>query len=151
MDKNKVVQILEKYTGTDNITFLNGRITNVGTNDCKLSEDGSSVYGIAVKLENNEIKNFFIKFNEKNIKYEDWKSIGDNFYPLYWGKDRNIGSRLIAHTKSYKGTSTLQLNKMTDFEDRECIYGAVLCLNSEEIEKKLHRDYPDILITKKNS
>lgn len=149
MNKNKVVEVLEKYIGTENRNFLNGKITKVGTNDCKLSEDGGSVYGIAVRLENNEIEEFFKKHNEKKIRYENWKSIGDNFYPLYWGKDKNIGSRLVAHTKSYDGTGSLQLNKAVDFKDRECIYGAVLCLKSAEIEKKLHSDYPDILKTKK--
>lgn len=145
---NEVVEILKKYTGIDKIDFISGEILNVGTANCKLSGKNGSVYGIAIKLEDNEVENYFREFNEKGINHEDWESIGNNFYPLYWGKDQNMGSRLYAHIKSPKGTGSLQLNNRGGLENREIIYGAVPCLNSDKIEKLIRKNYPDILKTK---
>lgn len=150
MIKNKVIEILEKEVGTDVLSFISGSIYKPGTNDCNLSEGRGSVYGIAVKLSNNdELNCVFVKCDKKNMKISDWKSIGDDYYPLYWGKDVNMGARLYSHTKASKSTGTIQLNDRTELEGKDIIYGAIPCSNYEEIEKRLHKKYPDIYKTKK--
>lgn len=101
MFRNKVIEILEIYVGQERITFISGEILKIGTKDCHLSEDRGSVYGIAVAIEDEREKALiFQHLNERSIQLEQWNPIGDNFYPLYWGKDCNMGSRLKVHTKS---------------------------------------------------
>lgn len=151
MEKNAVVSLIEKVVGTDKIEYISGEIINCGTKDCLLAGIRGAVYGIAIKLKRDEVEIFFNKVNEKNdLTCDNWKSIGDDFYPLYWGKDINMGIRLYSHTKTMKSTGTLQLNVVNkSFQGREIIYGAMPCINYEENEDKLHKRYPDILKTKK--
>ncbi len=75
-----------------------------------------------------------------------------NYYPLYWGKDINMGIRLYSHTKSMKSTGTLQLNKVNDaFKGYQIIYGAMPCLNYESHEDKLHDRYVDLMKTRNSN
>lgn len=154
MEKNAVVSLIEKVVGTDKIEYISGEIINCGTSDCQLSENRGAVYGVAVYLKPEEKSPFFnsIKKNLRNeTKEQEWVSIGDNYYPLYWGKDKNMGVRLHAHTKTMRSTGTLQLNSntMSFLKGKEIIYGAIPCANHAENENKLHKRYPDILKTKK--
>jgi hypothetical protein len=152
MEKNIIVLTIEKTVGTDKIEFISGEIVNAGNNNCKLSGPFGSVYGIAIKLENedaiNDVWKKTTKFRKKNAVQTNWKSLGDNYYPLYWGKDKALGSRLFAHTKSQKSTGTIQLNKIK-LQDYNIIYGAIQCINMETHEAKIHERYPDILKTSK--
>ena len=110
MIKNKVIEILEKEVGTDALPFISGIVDNPGTDECGLSEGRGSVYGFAVKLTDEEKQKLFNCRDKKDLCIDDWKAIGDNYYPLYWGKDINMGARLHSHTKSSKSTGTIQLN-----------------------------------------
>lgn len=60
MEKNVVVEKLEKIAGTDKVEFFSGTIFNVATGKCKLENKTGSVYGIAVKFPNILIKNKFL-------------------------------------------------------------------------------------------
>lgn len=149
MIKNKVIEVLEKEIGTDVLSFISGNVEHPGIDSCKLSDRRGSVYGFAIKLSSDdEIKAIF-ENQDKNLDFSSWKSLGDDYYPLYWGKDINMGARLYSHTKQSKSTRTIQLNKRAFLKDREIIYGAIPCSDSAEIEKRLHEKYPDILKTKK--
>lgn len=153
-EKNCVVKILESCMAAEKTDFLSGRIINVGTDECKLSGERGSVYGIAVKINSKKDKKMiWDTYNGKNERLQEWKSIEDNFYPLYWGKDTNMGSRLHAHTKKYSSTGSLQLcdKKYEVLSKFEIIYGAILCSQSNEIEKQLHKKYPDMLAEKMNA
>ncbi len=52
MEKNEVIEILEKIVGTDKIEFISGNVLNVATSSCELSGERGSVYGIAIELNN---------------------------------------------------------------------------------------------------
>lgn len=147
-EKNAVIKVLDEFIGTDKIEFISGKIENVGCNKFQLSEGRGSVYGIVVKINSEEEKKDVFKINEKEVEILEWKSIGDKYYPLYWGKDKNMGSRLDVHTKSSDSTWTIQLNKIGELKDKEIIYGAMLCSDSKNVEDELHESYPDILKTK---
>lgn len=149
MIKNKVIEILEREVGTDALTFISGTVDNPGTDKCSLSEGRGSVYGFAVKLTDGEKEKLFECRDDKDLCIGEWKSIGNNYYPLYWGKDINMGARLHSHTKSSKSTGTIQLNAREELENKEIIYGAMSCSGCKEIEDKLHKKYPDIYKTRK--
>ena len=97
-------------------------------------------------------KYFFQKYNEKDIiTFEEWKSIGDYYYPLYWGKDSNLGFRLFSHIHTRDSLGTLQLDSRQYlnqyFDKGKIIYGAVLCNKISCCETELRNTFPDIFIT----
>ena len=154
-EKNVVIETLETMAGTDKVEFISGEILNVSTKKCRLSHGRGSLYGIAIKLTDEEDKQLiFNSVDEKSRRIkniDDWKTIGNGFYPLYWGKDINMGMRLHSHTKTMPSTGTLQLDAVSPaFKGHEIIYGALPCVNYEAQEKKLHSEYIDLMKTKKS-
>lgn len=146
---NKVVDILLKEVGTDHLQFISGEILNPGNDECCLTEGRGSVYGIAIKLSLEEKENFFENNEKDDITVDNWISIGEDYYPLYWGKDINMGARLHSHTKTSESTGTIRLNKRTELRGKTVIFGAVPCSNYAEIERRLRQKYPDIYKTHK--
>ena len=148
---NVIVKTILKTIGSDKKYFLEGKIFYDDEGNCKMQERGG-VYGIAVKLEEDEVESFFNKHKDerkKDLKYSDWKNIGNGYYPLYWGKDINLGFRLFEHLKASKTLGTVQLNLKQFLKGKDVIYGAVFCSNNTKNEKKLRENYPDIFKTKK--
>ena len=147
-DKNIVVETILKVVKNDAHNYLYGEIENCGKDTCKIYERGG-VYGIAVKLSKEEKRQFFEIANQYNDKtVDEWLSLGDDFYPLYWGKDINLGFRLYEHTKNTATANTVQLNKRDYLVGKTVIYGAVFCKNRKINENKLRKLFPDILHTK---
>lgn len=145
---NQVVKCIKNTLRSNIADSLSGTLS-FNNDECNLEPRGG-VYGIAIKLSSKEVESFFKNNNEKlTVKLENWKSIGNNFYPLYWGKDSNLGFRLFDHTKCRNTTATLQLNKRDSIKDHTVIYGAVFCKDPGVSEKELRKTYPDIFKTRK--
>lgn len=156
MELNVVVETLIKIIGTDKIEYISGKVLNVGTNECELSEKRGSVYGFAIRLktQNDVVKvfNSIIKERRNINNVSDWQPIKEDYYPLYWGRDTNMGARIFSHTRSMKSTGTIQLNTIsTVLRNYEIVYGAVPCLNYEKNEEILHDRYVQLLCTVKSS
>lgn len=124
---------------------------NVEQNEVTLKDgDRGGVYGIAVQLKEGEsAEELYHKIEAANqnmskTQAKDWKTIGDNFYPLYWGKDANLGFRLHDHASGGEKASTIRL-ATRGLYGYVVIYGAVFCEKKEDCEKELHSEYPDIL------
>ena len=134
----------------DEKEYLEGTVDRCGTPDCILSNERGGVYGFAIRLKTREDKkNFYNHIIERgrkrnNISLDEWNSIGNNYYPLYWGKDVNLGFRLYEHTKNSKTCASIALSE-EEFYGYEIIYGAVLCDNRDVYEGILHNDYKDLL------
>ena len=146
---NVVVEVIKEVVGVDVKNHLEGKIE--WKDGCPKLQERGGVYGFAIELTSEEKEKFFNIIDNKNKKpsLRQWKSLKDtDFYPLYWGKDENLGHRLFEHTKSSKTVGTIQLDSMIDlFKNKTIIYGAVFCSNKEENEKKLIKNYPCILKT----
>lgn len=151
MRKNEVVQILEIEIGTDANYYLSGEVTGAGTTEATISDCRGGVYGFFIEFKNEEeLKSFNDEVREKKYIKKvlgDWKPAIGNYYPLYWGKDINLGARLKAHTKSFKSTYTIQMSNRKELINHKIIFGAMLCNDYDEIEKNLHDKYPDIYKT----
>lgn len=139
--KNKKIQILDS---------VSGNIIKAGTTSCQLKIDHGSVYGIAVQLTQSEVRDFWNAYSGKNqMKHiEEWKPIEENYYPLYWGKDKFLGDRMYKHTKVYKKTGTARLCLRKELDGKDIIYGICICSDYSAAEQILHQTYP-ALYTKK--
>ena len=150
MKRNIIIKVITRMVRKDKIKYISGEIINVGTEKCAMTSKRGSVYGFAIKIENNDLKEkIFNSICDERKKIDNlckWKSIAKTkYFPLYWGKDINMGARILAHTRSMKSTGTLQLNKLDVLKNCEIIYGAVPCLEYEKYEKQLKNDFPDLL------
>ncbi len=147
MKQNQVIKTIKEVVGNDYREFLSGDF-KIENKNCAFDERGG-VYGIAVDLTGVSEEDKMAIYNSgkktrNKVNYEDWKPIEGNIYPLYWGKDINLGSRLYEHTKNSSTVGSLQLNKRDKLVGKKVIYGAVLCNNRGKHEKFLHQKYPDI-------
>ena len=151
---NQVVKTIKAVLDNKVVDCLAGTI-NYCQGELSLEPRGG-VYGIAIKLEENEKENFFRNHNEKNtskdnIELKNWITLGDGYYPLYWGKDSNLGFRLFSHIHTRESTGTLQLDSRDYLHNyikaNRIIYGAVLCSDISDCEAKLRDLYPDIFKT----
>lgn len=161
MKKNQIIKILEEYVGTDYNAYVSGEVYDVGTPKCNIDRNFGSVYGFAIRINSEQEKQEIfkkIKSNEnafakdkKITSVDEWKEIGDCYYPLYWGKDSYSCVRIVAHTKSYRGVGSIRLDSLHCLKDykNSIIFGSFPCTNIEKHEEELHRDYPDILKTSK--
>lgn len=153
---NQVVKTMKAILSDKIVDCLSGTI-NYSQDKLSLGSRGG-VYGIAIKLEKDEIEKFFKEYNEKKtgknkVTSDKWMSIGEGYYPLYWGKDSNLGFRLFSHIHTRESTGTLQLDSrdylQKYFKGNKIIYGAVLCSQISSCEKELRNKYPDIFKTHK--
>ncbi|MGN0744023.1 MAG: hypothetical protein ACI4MZ_01935 [Christensenellales bacterium] len=150
MELNIVVKKLIEVVGTDKIEYISGIINSVGSKECALSDTRGSVYGIAIKLENESDKTaaFLVAAGHRKIQnINEWEPIKDNWYPLYWGKDKNMGARLTSHCHALTSTATLQLCNIA--LKGEIIYGALPCVNYDTHEKTLISRFKPLLCTDK--
>lgn len=70
MKKNEVIQVSKIEIGTDKIEYISGKINDAGNNKCRLSSNTGSVYGIAIKFEDDEDRSNFVNciLGDKCIK-----------------------------------------------------------------------------------
>ena len=135
--------------------FFCGKVINVGTKDCGLDLDieKGGVYGFAIKIDCKDKYTVFSSIKEyknfKKIEVTNWKPIEDDYYPLYWGTDMNLGTRITAHIKNFAGTGAIHLcdSRYNSIKKYEIIYGAVLCSERKSVENALLKKYPCILKT----
>lgn len=151
---NQVVKTIKAVLVNKVVDCLAGTI-NYSQGELSLEPRGG-VYGIAIKLEENDKEKFFRDHNEKNtgkdkIELKNWITLGKGYYPLYWGKDSNLGFRLFSHIRTRESTGTLQLDSrkylLEYIKSEKIIYGAVLCCDICNCEVKLRNEYPDIFRT----
>ena len=151
---NKVVETMRAILSSQIVDCLAGTI-NYNQEKLSLGSRGG-VYGFAIKLDKEERVKFFNNYNEKKtsknkVLINKWMSLGDDYYPLYWGKDSNLGFRLFDHIHTRGSTGTLQLDSRVYLrqyiKENKIIYGAVLCNDISGCEKKLRSEYPDIFRT----
>ncbi|MGR3178828.1 MAG: hypothetical protein ACUZ8E_12305 [Candidatus Anammoxibacter sp.] len=109
-----------------------------------------SVYGFAVSLNKNEKQELFNEASKKGLAQlntaSDLKPIKGNLYPLYWGKDKQIGARPYQHLRNPKGTGAIRLSTYNALIGKE-ISCAVVVVSNCEAEKVLQKTYPCLLKT----
>jgi len=121
----------------------------------KISLSSGSVYGIfAIETENSNINQLINEVNDKKTKeLKDYGSImtdGNNkIYPIYWGKDINPGSRIVAHSRHYPGTGNAELEKYPALRNFNLIYGSIYVTKYRDFEDHLFKKYQPLLGTNK--
>lgn len=110
------------------------------------------VYGFFVELQPDEATAFYNEASERNAAFiksrEAFKPIKDNFYPIYWGKDKSIGKRPYEHIKNPKGTGAIRLSTYRTLIGKKIYNFTVVVNDSERLERYLQNKFPHLLLTK---
>jgi hypothetical protein len=125
-----------------------GTFINTADNAKALSLPGS-VYGFCVRLNVQERDAVFaeaMQYDSNKLSQADnWTPITEDIYPLYWGKDKMLGSRIYGHLRNHQTTGLARLCAYQTLQNRE-IACAVMTVNDNALfEKELHRAYPHLL------
>ena len=151
---NVVTNILDKVAGARKLTEIEGDII-VQSGACEIKGTMGGVYGMAVEIANaaekKEIFEAAEKINSvaKCMSVDEWKPIDSNgkWYPIYWGADLYLGSRLRSHTGKLTRTNSIYLINKPFLIGKKIVYGGILCEDYLKVEKDLHRDYRDLFKT----
>lgn len=111
-----------------------------------------SVYGFFVELTPEEVKALFEEAQNRSATFisslENFKPIKDNYYPIYWGKDKSIGKRPYEHIKNPKGTGAIRLSTYKSLHGKTIHSLAIVVDDNDKLENYLQRKYPHLLLTK---
>lgn len=111
-----------------------------------------SVYGFFVALSEEEALVFFDEANGRNSSnlktFKQFKIIKDDFYPIYWGKDKSIGKRPYEHLRNPKGTGSIRLETYQSLALKKIHCIAIVVDDNAKLESYLQRKFPHLLMTK---
>ena len=114
----------------------------------------SGVYGFSVILDNGEKRALFDEATGKGLcrlnNIDEFKPICGNQYALYWGQDKNVGSRLRQHPTNQKKVGIIRLKTYDSLRNKDIFCGIIVVDDPDNIERLLHDTFPDLLKTTKN-
>ncbi len=157
---NRIPDIIRTHISKSTFNEVDafGIFTNEPSNAKKNITPGS-VYGFFVELLPNEVgiliqeakakKSFALSFQD------DFKPIVDNIYPLYWGKDKSLGSRINGHItnpdgkeQGKVGTGLVRLCAYQALQNKKIGVCAIVVDDYSEFESHIRSIYPNALKTK---
>ncbi len=152
---NIVTNVLDRVAGSKKLTEIDGNLI-WGNINCGIKGTMGGVYGIAIEVKDLNDKQYI--FNQaskigavskrcKSIK--DWQPLGGtgNWYPLYWGADLTLGSRIRSHAGKPTKTGSVYLGQKPFLNGHNMVYGAILCEDYLNVEGALHTNYKDLFKT----
>ena len=111
------------------------------------------VYGFFVELQPDEATAFYNEaFNRGTASIssrEAFKPIKDNFYPIYWGKDKSIGKRAYDHIKNPDGNGVIRLATYNSLNGKVIHIFTMIVDDYKKLEIHLQNKYPHLLLTTK--
>lgn len=145
-----LVSFMEKVLEQSSIVqvSISGSFVN-SRNNKKLSIFPGAVYGFAAILSNQQVTSIFDECQKKNTakleQKSNWLPIVENMYPLYWGKDKTIGSRPYQHLNNPKGTGCIRLSQYESLAGIEIFVASIPVSDFNVAEKALIKTYPCLL------
>lgn len=131
------------------IVVAEGVFTNNLTNKKALNLPGSA-YGFCVRLNEQERDSVFAEAKGKETtrltNVQEWLPLSENFYPLYWGKDKMLGARIHQHLKNTKTTGLARLCAYTTLHGKEIACAALTVTKYSELEAVIQNERPHLLL-----
>ena len=143
---------MEAIATRENIatTVAEGVFLNTQNNKKALNLPGA-VYGFSVRLNTSEKNAVFAEAKERQatrfVSIQSWLPIGEDVYPLYWGKDKMLGARIHQHLNNNKSTGLARLCTYTTLHNMHIACVALTVTNYSNLETALQRAHPHLLLT----
>ena len=110
-----------------------------------------AVYGFAIRLSETEKKAFFIEAVARGLsRFTDaakFVPILEDLYPIYWGKDKQLGARLHQHLGNPVKTGVIRLSTYKALEGKTLACASLVVSDNSTAELALQRAYPGLLKT----
>lgn len=122
--------------------------------DPRMSQNAGAIYGVWVQASASKLALLFsqVKSRNRNLKnIADFHPIPghETWYPLYWGKDANPGSRLRAHVEGHKNGNINIFQYSALHSDVMILYGVLLVEDYCGFESHLFAKFPPLIGTGK--
>ena len=110
-----------------------------------------AVYGFAVRLSEEERVALFSEANGRGLsqlaEISSFKPIEDDLYPIYWGKDKQLGSRLHQHLNNPTGTGAIRLSTYRALSGKVLACATLVVPDFEVAESIIQNAFPHLLKT----
>jgi len=111
----------------------------------------AAVYGFAARLSDAERLSLLEEARARGLcrlsNVEAFKPIEGDLYPIYWGKDKQLGARPHQHLGDPVGTGAIRLSTYTALAGRPIACVSLTVTDFDGAEQELQRVYPDLLKT----
>lgn len=110
-----------------------------------------AVYGFAAKLSKRDLRALFHEAAHRGLArpstLESIKPIEGELYPLYWGKDKQIGARPYQHLNNPVGTGAIRLSTYQSLLGKPIACATLVVSDYVAAERAIQKAFPDILKT----
>lgn len=110
-----------------------------------------AVYGFAARLSKEDLHTSFQEATKRGLArpsmLESIKPIEDELYPLYWGKDKQIGARPYQHLNNPVGTGAIRLSTYQSLLGKPIACATLVVSDHVAAERAIQKAFPDILKT----
>ena len=107
------------------------------------------VYGFGVCLSQEERQALFEEARNRGsarlADLEQFKPIEDLLYPLYWGKDKQLGARPYQHLQNPKKTGAIRLSTYSMLKGKQIACAVVVVSDNIRAERIIQEAFPDLL------
>lgn len=119
--------------------------------DNKYSLFPSSVYGFGVQLDLNGKKRLFNEAVKRKLSalsdISKFKPIFQDIYPIYWGKDKCLGTRPYQHLGNPVGTGSIRLSTYKSLKGKNIFCAVIIVDDDGDAERVLKDKFPCLLKT----
>lgn len=109
------------------------------------------VYGFGVHLDESELRDVFEEARERKLNrisdLSGFRSIEGDFYPLYWGKDKQLGARPYQHLNDPTKTGAIRLSTYESLAGKTIACATLVVSDYAKAEAIIQRVFPDLLKT----
>lgn len=110
-----------------------------------------AVYGFAAHLSPEELRRLFDEAYARGLcRLSDLakcRPIEGNLYPIYWGKDKQLGARPHQHLKDPVKTGAIRLSTYAALAGKAIACVTLTVSDYKAAEKAMQQRYPDLLKT----
>lgn len=110
-----------------------------------------AVYGFAIQLSDEEKQHLFDETKGRQLNrlgvLTEFKPIEDNLYPIYWGKDKQLGARPHQHLQDPEKTGAIRLSTYKSLKGKAIACVSLTVADFEAAERVLQTKFPHLLKT----
>ena len=110
-----------------------------------------AVYGFAASLNDVQRCQFFNEAKDRRLnrirELNDFRPIEGDLYPIYWGKDKQLGARPHQHLQDPTKTGAIRLSTYSSLAGKIIACVSLTVADFESAERAIQSKYPDLLKT----
>lgn len=110
-----------------------------------------AVYGFSAELTDDEKQHLFDEAKGRRLnripELDAFRPIEGDLYPLYWGKDKQLGARPHQHLQDPPKTGAIRLSTYKSLAGKTIACVSLTVADFEEAERAIQNKFPDLLKT----